>query len=290
MRRDVELHRASTSTTRRRSSASSRRARPEWVFHLAAHGAYSWQTDLDRIVATNVLGTVNLARRVARRGLRGVRQRRLVVGVRLQGPRADRATSGSSPTATTPSTKAAATHFCRADRADGDGADRDAAPLLGLRAVGGARPAHADAGRARASPARCRRSSTRDVARDFVYVDDVERGLPACRGEARPRARRRLQRRQRAARRRSARCVDVARRVLAIAAEAQVGHDAGPLVGHVRRGCPTVARSAAALGWTPRYTVERGFRQMVAWMRAEPGRAEWYRSALRGSGTAKPTR
>ena len=34
--------------------------KPEWVFHLAAHGAYSWQNDLHRIVQTNILGTINL--------------------------------------------------------------------------------------------------------------------------------------------------------------------------------------------------------------------------------------
>ncbi len=35
-------------------------ARPDWIFHLAAHGAYSWQTDLRKIVATNVVGAANL--------------------------------------------------------------------------------------------------------------------------------------------------------------------------------------------------------------------------------------
>lgn len=33
---------------------------PEWVFHLAAHGAYSWQNDFPQILETNVNGTVNL--------------------------------------------------------------------------------------------------------------------------------------------------------------------------------------------------------------------------------------
>src|SRR5204863_142015 len=33
---------------------------PEWVFHLAAHGAYSWQTDVQQMVKTNLLGTINL--------------------------------------------------------------------------------------------------------------------------------------------------------------------------------------------------------------------------------------
>lgn len=34
--------------------------RPEWVFHLAAHGAYSWQTDARQIAETNFIGTINL--------------------------------------------------------------------------------------------------------------------------------------------------------------------------------------------------------------------------------------
>lgn len=36
------------------------RARPDVVFHLAAHGAYSWQGDAPEIMATNVLGTINV--------------------------------------------------------------------------------------------------------------------------------------------------------------------------------------------------------------------------------------
>jgi dolichol-phosphate mannosyltransferase len=42
-------------------------ARPDWILHLAAHGAYSWQTDRAAILRTNVVGTANLleaARRV----------------------------------------------------------------------------------------------------------------------------------------------------------------------------------------------------------------------------------
>jgi dolichol-phosphate mannosyltransferase len=36
------------------------RCRPEWVFHLAAHGAYSWQRDSERIMQTNLVSTVRL--------------------------------------------------------------------------------------------------------------------------------------------------------------------------------------------------------------------------------------
>jgi dolichol-phosphate mannosyltransferase len=35
-------------------------ARPEWVLHMAAHGAYSWQTDRDRILSTNLRATAVL--------------------------------------------------------------------------------------------------------------------------------------------------------------------------------------------------------------------------------------
>ncbi len=36
------------------------RIRPEWVFHLAANGAYSWQNDVDTIFRTNLSGLINL--------------------------------------------------------------------------------------------------------------------------------------------------------------------------------------------------------------------------------------
>ncbi|MFP4323025.1 MAG: NAD-dependent epimerase/dehydratase family protein [Anaerolineales bacterium] len=44
------------------------RIKPEWVFHLAAHGAYSWQTDVDQIMQTNLLGTVNLVQACLQQG------------------------------------------------------------------------------------------------------------------------------------------------------------------------------------------------------------------------------
>jgi len=34
--------------------------RPDWVFHLAVHGAYSTQTDLFEMIETNIAGTMNL--------------------------------------------------------------------------------------------------------------------------------------------------------------------------------------------------------------------------------------
>ena len=41
-------------------AAGVRSAQPEWVFHLAAHGAYSWQRDPELIMQTNLVATVRL--------------------------------------------------------------------------------------------------------------------------------------------------------------------------------------------------------------------------------------
>ena len=34
--------------------------RPQWIFHLAAHGGYSWENDTQAILRANVIGTANL--------------------------------------------------------------------------------------------------------------------------------------------------------------------------------------------------------------------------------------
>lgn len=43
-------------------------ARPEWVFHLAAHGAYSWQRDPEVIMQTNLVAAVHLLAACQRHG------------------------------------------------------------------------------------------------------------------------------------------------------------------------------------------------------------------------------
>lgn len=40
--------------------ATIRRARPDWIFHMGVYGAYPTQTDVDRIFATNIIGTANV--------------------------------------------------------------------------------------------------------------------------------------------------------------------------------------------------------------------------------------
>lgn len=42
--------------------------RPDWIFHLAAHGAYSSQTDFSEMIQTNLIGTVNLVEACVKTG------------------------------------------------------------------------------------------------------------------------------------------------------------------------------------------------------------------------------
>ena len=56
-----ELHVCEVSLEDREGVAREVRGfKPEWVFHLAAHGAYSWQDDVGRMVRTNLLGTIHM--------------------------------------------------------------------------------------------------------------------------------------------------------------------------------------------------------------------------------------
>ncbi|MGH9628218.1 MAG: NAD-dependent epimerase/dehydratase family protein [Bryobacteraceae bacterium] len=45
--------------------------RPEWIFHLAVHGAYAHQSDAARIMRANMLGTVHLLEACLRTGFDG---------------------------------------------------------------------------------------------------------------------------------------------------------------------------------------------------------------------------
>ena len=56
---DVELHEASLEERDRVADVVTE-VSPDWVFHLAAYGAYSSQRDVQTIVSTNFNGTVNL--------------------------------------------------------------------------------------------------------------------------------------------------------------------------------------------------------------------------------------
>jgi nucleoside-diphosphate-sugar epimerase len=158
--------------------------RPEWIFHLAAHGAYSWQTDLEQMVLTNIQGTINLVNACLQTGFEAL----VNTGSSSEYGFKDHAPAESElpePNSHYAVTKAAATMFCRYTAQSRGvhlptlrlysifGPQEDPGrllPALILRGLKGELPPLADP----------------NVARDFVYVDDV---VEACLLAARVRTR-----------------------------------------------------------------------------------------------------
>ena len=86
--------------------------RPDWVFHLAVHGAYSWQTELEQMVRTNIQGTMSLVSACLKTGFAAF----VNAGSSSEYGLKDHAPAESEPLEPNSHyavTKAAATLFCR---------------------------------------------------------------------------------------------------------------------------------------------------------------------------------
>jgi nucleoside-diphosphate-sugar epimerase len=89
-----------------------RAARPDWVFHLAAYGAYPWQPGLQQAVQTNLRGTVELVEACRRSGFESF----IHTGSSSEYGAKDRATTeedAPQPNSDYAVAKASATMFCR---------------------------------------------------------------------------------------------------------------------------------------------------------------------------------
>ncbi len=158
--------------------------RPQWIFHLAAHGAYSWQTDVEAMVAVNVSATVALLAAARAAGVQAFVNAgsSSEYGLKAHPPREDEWLQPNSDYAVT---KAAGTHLTALAAAQGlhavtlrlysiygpwEDPDR-LIPALVREAMRGRLPPLVGP----------------QTARDFVYVDDcceallraAERGAPA---------------------------------------------------------------------------------------------------------------
>jgi UDP-glucose 4-epimerase len=251
-------------------------ADPEWVFHLAAYGAYPTQTDLGQAVQTNVMGTLNLVRACSDRGVAAI----VNAGSSSEYGLKDHAPLEGEwlePNSDYAATKAAATimssHIARSRGLN----------LTTLRLYSVYGPFEEPS---RLVPALvlCGLRSTLPslvnpgVARDFVYVDDVTEafllaaraqsdgdglvynvatGMQTTMGQA----------------------VEAIRRLLPVKAEAEWGSmpdrqwDTNVWVGDS-------GRIRDRLGWKPR-SFDEGLRLTVEWFRAEPTMRTFY-EARRG--------
>jgi len=179
LRSQIQLHEADV-----RDSAAVQRVcdlvRPAWVFHLAAHGNSSWETDTRQIIDVTLTGAVNVFEAAVRAGCEAI----VHAGSSSEygfsaGPTAE--TDRLAPNSTYAVAKAAATlHGQQRARAHGD-------PVVTLRFYSVYGPWE---GPARLLPALIVRGLAGEwpplvhpsIARDFVYVDDAVEACLAAAG------------------------------------------------------------------------------------------------------------
>lgn len=265
IRADVRLHEADLCDEEALARAVAD-IRPDWVFHLAAYGAYSWQTDLRRTVQTNVVGTVALVEACLKAGFEAF----VHTGSSSEYGFKDHApseTEALEPNSHYAVAKASATLFCR-HTAQGRGVRL---PTLRLYSVYGP---YEDPARLMPTLIRQGLKGTLpplvnpETARDFVYAEDVCEAylLAASRPGQEPGAVYNVGTGVQTTLRE---VVGVARRAMDIRAEPAWGSmpprqwDTGVWVADSRK-------IREALGWRPRHTFEEGFRETVAWFRDDP--------------------
>lgn len=147
------------------------RVSPQWVFHLAAHGAYSWQTDARRICEDNLIATIELARAAERAGVTAF----VHAGSSSEYGFKDHPANENErvdPNSAYAVSKVAATHYCR------HRAHQGSLPAVTLRlySVYGAMEDRRRLVWTLLSEGLCRRLPplvSPETARDFVYVGDV---------------------------------------------------------------------------------------------------------------------
>jgi nucleoside-diphosphate-sugar epimerase len=243
------------------------KVRPDVVFHLAAYGAYSWQTDLDAMLAVNVRATEALLG-----GARRTDARFILAGSSSEYGFRDRATGELDrvePNSHYAITKVAATHLCRLAAA------QYAQPAITLRLYsvygpweepGRLMPTLVD----RALEGTYPPLVAPETARDFVWIEDVcdafvaaattdlaDRGavLNVASGE------------------------QTTLRALARTVRSVFGLRGEPEWGGMEQrswdtsvwvGDPT--RAFDLIGWTAATPLEHGLRAVASWMEADPER------------------
>jgi dolichol-phosphate mannosyltransferase len=247
--------------------------RPEWIFHLAAHGAYPSQSDFRAMVRTNVLGTIHLVESCLRFGFDVLVNSgsSSEYGFTDHPPAEEEEARPSSDYAVT---KLSATLYCRAAAARSG----LTIPTLRLYSVYGPYeepsrfvPQLAVRGLEKKLPPLV----SPDVARDFVFVDDVvEAFLAAASGRGlEPGALYNVGTGKQTTIREA---VELARRALSIDSRPEWGTmpnrawDTSIWVANPER----IERE---LGWKPRTTFEEGFTRFARWLSESPDRLQLYR-------------
>jgi len=242
-------------------------ARADWVFHLATHGAYSWQQDVERIMEVNLVSTVRLLDACVRRGVGAFVHAgsSSEYGFKDHAPSEDELPEPNSDYAVM---KAAATLHCRSI------AQREDVHAVTLRLYSIYGPWE-EPGRlmptlvARGMESRLPPLVSPDTARDFVTTGDLERAfLLAAERSDLPRGTvlnigSGVQTTLRDV-------VEVAREELAIGEEPAWGSEP-PRSWDTNAWLANPRRAEELLGWRAEDDLRSGFRALVDWMREHPG-------------------
>jgi UDP-glucose 4-epimerase len=235
--------------------------RPDWVFHLAAYGAYSWQTDLTRMVQTNITGTINLVEACARTGYEAFINTgsSSEYGFKMAAPSE---TEWLEPNSQYAVTKASASLYCRYT------AQSRNIPLHTIRLYSVYGPYE--------DPKRLMPSLIREglagklpplvdpaTARDYIYVDDVieayllaatkpnqELGAIYNIGSGTQTALRDV--------------IRTARQTLDIRAEPE-WNTMPQRIWDAKTWIADIQKAGDELGWHPRFNLQQGFQKMVQW-------------------------
>lgn len=248
--------------------------RPEWIFHLAVHGAYASQTDIRRMVETNITGTINLVEACIKVGFESFVNTGSSSEYGFK-PFAPAETERLEPNSYYAVTKASATLFCRYV------AQEHSLNLSTLRLYSVYGPYEEPA---RLIPTLIMRGLegtwpplvNPSVAHDFVYVDDVcdayllaatqrcdEYGAIYNVGTGKQTT--------------LLEAVEVARRAMAIAVEPEWNSMPGRQW-DTDTWASDSRKIQEELGWHPQHTFEQGFNRTLDWFRDNPEIQELYKT------------
>jgi nucleoside-diphosphate-sugar epimerase len=259
--------------------------KPDWIFHLAVHGAYSWQTDLFEMIETNLTSTASLLEACLKTGFESFVNTgsSSEYGFKDHPPAEDEALEPNSYYAVT---KASATMLCRHIAAS----KKVSVPTLRLYSVFGLYedprrliPTLITKGLSGKLPVLV----DPDIARDYVYVDDVIDAylLAASTPSAEPGAVYNVGTGVQTSLRE---IVDVARTCLPIKEEPSWG----TMPNRAWDSSSWVSNNSKlkSLGWKPRHSLSEGFAKTVNWLKSAPNLRRFYEECITEKTSAKAER
>lgn len=248
------------------------KVQPEWIFHLAAHGAYPTQTDREQILKTNVMGTVALVSAALNTGFGSF----INTGSSSEYGFKDHAPSEREwlePNSDYAVSKAAATLLCSSLGAS-TGANIRTLRLYSI--YGPWEEPERLVPRLAASGLRGRLPDLVSplTARDFVHVDDAVDAylLAATQPGLEPGAVFNIASGVQTS---LAEAVETVRETLNVSETPRWG-SLPARVWDTTVWIGDSSKARAELGWVPRHTFRGGFLQFVAWLRADNERARPY--------------